>query len=1145
MAEDATSGIKCLSDSEINKTNFMTSVAETGRARSSSESYVSTVPNVFQTRQQNNNQNIFVKMSDYPSFEAVISSLRNFSIPVKQTTNSDDKNQPVTSKDGSSHCPELHENIEEEIHSIEKNKYLQEQQITNEKSAEDNYHFGMVVQSVESNIKRQDNIKDGHSSLRTTSVEQLSAKMEKFVHLDKEQANVDSVVSSPYQVMVEQTNANTKTLGDNILGEPRCVALKKYITDGDDDFELDFEITSDIEEDDELTNDPQSQSSKKKKNSHPDPNDMFLDDDPNEITEIQNIPYINLTSPTKNWEYPSLEREEGELTPDLYSATHSDVSDSKRTLVKKEISKKSNLEFFNKVNRCFRHLEKEFSNMHVPRGSKRLVTHLRNILCVVERMKRKLSVLIDSINSSSSKDNHSRNSSNSKNKAHTSQNSKNSSSKEREHRSNDRSRKPENSHKSQGREHSKENNSQRNNSRVLSRDSVGVHAKHGDGRAKMDDPRKMSISATHSKVERQRIQSLFKRQMNLITQQIIQQNDQDKHPKPGKNSGTKSKPEKNQRNRPSLEHLTTLEDMESFLSLLKTKKGQKITPVDLIQDFQRKQILKFTTKKRNPIPQMRTLPVLLTGAKEDEDIIPLQMIKPKNNSLQVNDSNKNEQNRKQTVTPDTICDQKKKLEKEILRNEKGHELDGILEGLEGKCNSNNSLNATEFPKSKQLSAKEQKDGKSKTKSEKTDNVTKEHSEEGIEIWKDESVPSSKEVIDSSSVKRNSKEMKRGEALFHSRASDFERDSREIFQENSEKRIRKKYSESKSSESDSDSQKDQILKKRKRNECDDDSRRKLSSAEPKKGAVSGKKSRTRYRSDVEEVIDGFDEKLPEELLTKKLFIVGDKNLAIVDKHFCVKVKGNQIFLKKVGKSRKSLRHQSRKHSSSRERSEENKRIQERKINKRTDVEMVSDSENTGPTLKEMEHFLQQLRAKKIPKEKQDDELLSSQQSREMKFMARIQAKRKAKLMACVSSTPNITEKEAKFLKDLENRSKNPSDSPDTESKKQKLMEKIRAETDYILLSQKQAAVLDDDPLSDVKTFLNMIKEVESSNDDNSKQVYVSFSLKRSDVKKLENITQGKASAMSEESQRLLNSVRAKMRAKKTPMLAASEDTNNEP
>ncbi|GFS39984.1 uncharacterized protein TNIN_389211 [Trichonephila inaurata madagascariensis] len=204
--------------------------------------------------------------------------------------------------------------------------------------------------------------------------------------------------------------------------------------------------------------------------------------------------------------------------------------------------------------------------------------------------------------------------------------------------------------------------------------------------------------------------------------------------------------------------------------------------------------------------------------------------------------------------------------------------------------------------------------------------------------------------------------------------------------------KKKNSQPKSSESDSDSQRDQILKKRKRNERDDDSSRKLSSTEPEKGVVSGRKSRTRYRSDVEEVIDGVDEKLPEEL-TKKLFIVGDKNLAILDKHFCVKVKGDQIFLKKVGKSKKSRRHRSRRSSSSRQRSQENKETHERKNYKRTDAEMVSDTENAGPTLEEMEDFLQQLRAKKIPREKQEEEPLPSQQSREMKFMARIQAKRR--------------------------------------------------------------------------------------------------------------------------------------------------------
>ncbi|GIY55124.1 uncharacterized protein CEXT_480081 [Caerostris extrusa] len=146
------------------------------------------------------------------------------------------------------------------------------------------------------------------------------------------------------------------------------------------------------------------------------------------------------------------------------------------------------------------------------------------------------------------------------------------------------------------------------------------------------------------------------------------------------------------------------------------------------------------------------------------------------------------------------------------------------------------------------------------------------------------------------------------------------------------------------------------------------------------------------------------------------------------------------------------------------------------------------------------------------------------------------------MACVSTTPNISEKEAKFLKDLENRVKNPCDSPDTESKKQKLMEKIRAETDFIILSQKHSAALEDDPLKDVKTFLNMIKEAESTKDESSKQFYVSFPFKRSDVKKLENITTGKASALSEESQRLLNSVRSKMRAKKAQLIL--DDSNRE-
>ncbi|GFS39980.1 hypothetical protein TNIN_389191 [Trichonephila inaurata madagascariensis] len=75
--------------------------------------------------------------------------------------------------------------------------------------------------------------------------------MEKIIHAETDCGDIKSATSGPYQV-TKQASINTKALGDNILGEPRCLTLKKYIIDGDDDFELDFEMTTDIEEYDEL-----------------------------------------------------------------------------------------------------------------------------------------------------------------------------------------------------------------------------------------------------------------------------------------------------------------------------------------------------------------------------------------------------------------------------------------------------------------------------------------------------------------------------------------------------------------------------------------------------------------------------------------------------------------------------------------------------------------------------------------------------------------------------------------------------------------------------------------------------------------------------------------------------------------------------
>ncbi|GBM57277.1 hypothetical protein AVEN_58587-1 [Araneus ventricosus] len=1131
MAENSPSWIKSFSDSEISLLDSEKPTAESGRTRNHSEknfAFLKSQKLKF-SRNRNENNSDIISDTNNQSFEAVISSLRSFSIPSRQRIKNIDDEAKISVSDNPS-CIQHREGIEDEMKSPSRNEnVLQDKQNVNE-DHEDDYNVKVSsVGDLEHQEVTTDERKSNQNSSDAISKRQMASE-EQSDHQKTVFGNVNTEISSPYQVL-ERVNTSRTPLENDLFGEPRCLAIKKYAADEDEDFDLDLN--------------------------------------------------------GKTWDYSKLEKEEGELSPDLYR-THSDVDNSKTISSKKARATESNLEFLNKVNRCFRHLEREFSNMHVSQESKRLVGHLRDLLCVVERMKRKLTVLINSANSR-------RNVSHSKSKADADSKS----SKEKDHKSN------ENSHKSLREENSQEINNPdyqdfddiqtKQLNKYLEERRKKYYEKKAENylsqnvlapQPKLDEvlSKKEHLRRTHSgsKIERQRIRSLFKRQMNLITQQIIQQSDQDKHQIPKKISGTKSASQRE--HRPTLEKLKTLDDMESFLDLLKTKKGEKITPEDIIRGIRKKKLLKFTTKKSSPAPKTRALPVLLAGAKEDEVIITKQITDSSTNLVQPNDRSIKEQpgkrtentekfcqqNEKRTENTEKFCQQNKKRTentekfcqqiekraentekfcqqnekqtKEVVRNQREYESDKIQDEQTRKSNSSHSLNAKQSSKSnlsKLEKPKEQKVSKNMIKRGQIDNESKEPALNGIEFCGGESVPSSREVIDSSLLKRNSKETKRGESLFHSRASDFEKDSWEIFPENSKKRIRKKSSEPKSSESDSDSQRDQILKKRKRNESDGDSRRKLSSSDSKRDSVSERKSRTRYRSDAGTVIDGLGEKLPEELLTKKLFVVGDKNLAILDNYFCVKVKDNQIYLKKVGKSRSRYR-RSKEQRSSQIREQKEDTSDKRNHRRKERNEPPSDSENGGATLKEMEDFLQQLRAKKVSSEKQHDIPMQSQQTREMKFMARIQAKRKAKLMACVSTTPNISEKEAKFLKDLENRSKNPGDSPETESKKQKLMEKIRAETDFIVLSQKQAAALEDDPLSDVKTFLNMIKEAESTNDENSKQFYVSFSLKRSDVKKLENITTGKASALSEESQRLLNSVRAKMRAKKAPATLENEE-----
>ncbi|KAF8788713.1 hypothetical protein HNY73_006722 [Argiope bruennichi] len=613
MAEDSSSRVKSFSDSEISLLDSKNSTADSRRTRNHSEKNFAFLKPHQQKFSRNRNEN----SSDInnQSFEDVISSLKSFSIPSKTGTKSTDDESEISESDDPSGV-QHQKDVEDETRSPSRDEnYLQDKQNENEVLEED---YSVKPSSVgEQEITTDENI----SQQNSFEVKQMTSDEQS--DLQKTQiGRVNTEIFSPYRVL-EKANTSVAPSENDFLGEPRCLAIKKYAADEDEEFDLDLVMNADIEdEEDELMIEKQSEVNKTKKNHPPDPNDMFLDDESDDVTEVKEIQYVNLGSPMKNgktWDYSKLDKEEGELSPDLYR-THSDIDNSKNISSRKTRVTESNLEFLNKVNRCFRHLEREFSNMHVPQGSKRLVGHLRDLLCVVERMKRKLTVLISSANSR-------KNVSHSKNKADTDSRS----SKEKDNKSD------ENSHKSLREQNATEN------SNVVYQDFDDIQAKQlnkylEERRKKYYEKKAENYLAqnvlapqpkadevltkkehlrrihTGSKVERQRIRSLFKRQMNLITQQIIQQNDQDKHQNPKKISGSKTSSK--QGHRPNLENLKTLDDMECFLDLLKTKKGQKITPEDIIRDIRKKKILKFTTKKSSPVPKPRVLPVLLTGAKK-------------------------------------------------------------------------------------------------------------------------------------------------------------------------------------------------------------------------------------------------------------------------------------------------------------------------------------------------------------------------------------------------------------------------------------------------------------------------------------------------------------------------------------------------
>ncbi|KAG8189971.1 hypothetical protein JTE90_001431 [Oedothorax gibbosus] len=886
---------------------------------------------------------------------------------------------------------------------------------------------------------------------------------------------------------VSNNKENFLVLSEDFIGEPRCLALKKYATDDDMDDVLELNL-DEFDEDEEFINDqPSKPKSSPKSTQKKIVDDMFLDDD--DVNEVKDSKKMEGTHSKINWDKPVTEKEEGELTPDLYSTALSDSGDSMNTRIRKQDTndsdkntrgkkperKESNQDFFQKINRCFRQLEREFCNMHVPRGSRRMIGQLQNTLCNVDRMKRRLAFLIDSAKHISSDD--------------KTKNSKD------DRRSGSRRRSVDD-----GKSKSSSGRHEKSTSELFG-DTIRSQ-KEAEARMNRHIRRTAANMAyAGTKEEKQRIQSLFKRQMNLITQHVIQKKD------PGKRQSIKTDKSKTKildgksQEKTKAPELNTLDEMEAFLAALKIQKSQKN---EIIAKDKQKGLLKFTTKKAQSISERRPQPVLLVGA-----------YPPQVTSAQV-DANEETEWEKQMDVLKALSDKRK----EILKNKKDSEEVRLLQEqlriltkMDNESSSvqlNSTSNEIEACKEKNVTAKES-----------ATEELKQILPNETESKKVEVTSLKGEITDSISVRKDPKEMECIKPSIQPRSKDCGAKASEMIPENSKDiKKRKVKGEGEESSSSETSKSDMKLKgpipeKRKRTEsdCELSSHKKYFKSERK----SSKSRHHRSDSDKVSIIeDQFDEKLPEKLMSKKLLIVGDKNMALLNERFCLKVVGNQIYLKKVGKRTK--------------RTEKSRREQKKSNQSKNIAKIDNETAGTSHSLEDMEEFLQQLRSKKKNVRSEEDDYVpkSNQPSRELKFMARIQAKRKAKLMACCSTT-EISQKEARFLKDLE--AKDPSDSPDTEKRKQKLMQKIKEETDAIVLKQKLA---DDDPLSDVKRFLNMIKEAESSNDEKSKQFCVSFSMKRSEVKQLENIASGKASAVTEESQKFLNSVRAKMRAKKAPV-----------
>ncbi|XP_015916142.2 ankyrin repeat domain-containing protein 12 isoform X2 [Parasteatoda tepidariorum] len=917
--------------------------------------------------------------------------------------------------------------------------------------------------------------------------------------------------SSPYPVLEGEKNSGSKT--ELILGEPRCLTLKKndadpFLTDDPLMFEPDFE------DDNRSSNNKPALPKTVERKIDKFIGDMFVDEDEISSTRKKGL---------------SIDREEGELTPEAPHKS-SDLNKAKEPSFSET---KATLEFFNKINECLRELNdkcREFYSSSTPDYS---LAHLQRTMGNVDNIKRKLAFLIKSKNTEKGdKENKKEHRSHSNMRLQSERLAKSSSTvndNKREHDKQEHSSSLKNDVEELYRQ-LKENREKRY-SENISRHSHRREKRSRDKPSQADLLNRKKISILEklgTKQEIERVQSLFKRQMNLITQHVIQKKEIDKRHVSNQNETQRRRRRRyhshsqdeleteKPHDKASLKELKTLEDMEAFLDSLKK---DKMLCEQYMNDQKSKGMLKFSSRKEKHVVQDTPVPSI-KGSRDSKEAIKQYsnkevcdtVIQKLNKNFREEDIRPRADEIKTNVTKNTTT-------AAVVDNLTRHKTDDHFK----KAGTISDPNRDSRLKMDLIKSTDQKESESSMNE--TEKHKKTHHRLDINL---KPVDINKEEI----KKRERIEPHKSEKA-HISAETKENSTRKR-EDLSDANLRKSENENE----EKNSKKQKVTKYL--------AARRLSDENPTPTDCNTR--------DVKTIVSNA-ESLVKDLLSRKVVILDDNGLAM-NNEFCIKVINNEVFLKKVSNKRK------RKHSGRRAlkpqkaknmkrdsndqpphkekdakpkpdakpNSDAKPKPDQERIEPKLDPEPEIDPETIDTTLNEMENFLQDLRSKrKVCDDETRHPIERTTQNKEMKFLARIQAKRKAKLMACVSEGIYSTEKEAKFLKALEKRD-DVSESSDVETRKHALLEKIRAEKDAIAEKPK-AKPNDDDPLKEVKAFLDMIKEAESVNDENAKHAYVSFSLKRSDVKKLEHLST--ASMLTEESQKFLNSVRSKMKAKKAP------------